>query len=328
MEKPLSLLAKRRNYSKNQLTALQSRLTSFEVVNELQDLCIYVTGSYGRLEASEHSDIDLFFIHKGTSYDNAISKIKKTLLDADLIRTIRDLGYPAFSNDGEYLSVHYIDDIKKTLGGRDDDFENHFTARLLLLLESRALHNQEVYKDALQEIIASYFRDYEGHETSFRPLFLINDILRFWRTLCLNYEHRRNRAEEDAKRRNKDHLINLKLKFSRLLTCHSAIVLLSANGGVIEPNELIDIINISPLERLDKIAAMKPSTSSIVENMKETYSWFLTKTGQEHEDVIRWIDDSENRAEALDKGRAFATMMYEIMCEVSDGTDIMRYLVI
>ena len=31
----------------------------------MQELCIYVTGSFGRLEASQYSDLDLFFIHPG-----------------------------------------------------------------------------------------------------------------------------------------------------------------------------------------------------------------------------------------------------------------------
>ena len=117
--------------------------------------------------------------------------IKKTLLDADLIRAAQELRFPDFSNDGEYLEVHYIDDILNNLGGPRDDFQNHFTARLLLLLESRPLYNESFYENVMKKIIYSYYRDYHDHEDSFSPIFLINDIIRFWRTLCLNYEHRR-----------------------------------------------------------------------------------------------------------------------------------------
>ena len=321
-------LSSRRDYAKRRLDEFRSRIANTKVLDSLPDLCIYVTGSFGRLEASNHSDLDLFFIDKGASKDKPISWINKTLLDADLIKAVEELEFPEFSNDGEYLSVHYLEDIKKTLGGRDDDFENHFTARLLLLLESRPLHNEDGYNNILQEIVNSYYRDFDDHETSFRPVFLINDILRFWRTLCLNYEYRRNRLVDDEDGGNKSHLVNLKLKFSRLLTCHSAIALLSMNGGVVGPEDFIHIIKLSPLERLDKIVEKEPATKEYVEAMKKDYLWFLEKTGCEKSDVLRWIACRENRENAFDKGREFATQMYEILCKVTAETDIMRFLVV
>ena len=328
MSDGFELLLRRREYAKRRLDDLRSRIVEFEVLRELPGLCIYVTGSFGRLEASEHSDLDLFFIHEGASDVHLIPRIEKILLDADLIRAVRKLQFPEFSNDGEYLSVHYIEDIKKTLGGRHDDFKNHFTARLLLLLESRPLHNEKVYYDALLQIVSSYYRDYHGHETSFRPIFLINDIMRFWRTLCLNYEHRRTLPEDDEKRRNKSHLVNLKLKFSRLLTCHSAIAMLSINRHVLEPGELQHIISLSPLERLDEIAKTKPTTGECVDAMKKTYSWFLDRTGRKESEVLGWIADPCNRKAAFGKGRWFADQMYEILCRVTEGSDTMRFLVV
>lgn len=321
-------LSSRHKYAKKRLDEFRSKITTIKVLDNLPDLCIYVTGSFGRLEASKYSDLDLFFIDKGASKDKPISWINKTLLDAELIRAVEELGFPEFSNDGEYLSVHYLKDIKKTLGGRDDDFENHFTARLLLLLESRPLHNEDGYNYILQEIVDSYYRDFGDHETSFRPVFLINDILRFWRTLCLNYEYRRNRLGDDEEGQLKSHLLNLKLKFSRLLTCHSAIALLSMNSGGVEPNKLLEIIKLSPLERLDKIAEAEPKTKEHVEAMKIDYTWFLEKTGSEKSVVLSWIAKDDDRRDAFNKGRQFATQMYNILCEVADGTDNMRFLVV
>ncbi len=327
MSDQFELLSSRRNYAKCCLEKLRSKIKEFEVLHDLPDLCIYVTGSFGRLEASEHSDLDLFFIHKGASDTNPVPRTKKTLLDADLIRAAEKLEFPEFSNDGEYLSVHYLEDIKETLGGRDDDFVNHFSARLLLLLESQSLHNESVYNDILQEIVDSYFRDFDDHEASFRPIFLINDIMRFWRTLCLNYEHRRKRLDDDKDGENKSHLVNLKLKFSRLLTCHSAIALLSMNGGVVEPDKLRRIIKLSPLERLDEIVNMEATTREYVEAMKKSYSWFLEKTGHEKSEVLSWIACHDNRKKAFHKGSQFATDMYKILCKVA-GADTMRFLVV
>lgn len=119
-----NLLAKRKELSEARLAELQERITDMSVLRDLQGLCIYVTGSYGRSEASEHSDIDLFFIHHGKKEDDAIPRIKKILLDARLIELTGELGFPEFSNDGEFLTTHYLSDIRDALGSPEDDFYN------------------------------------------------------------------------------------------------------------------------------------------------------------------------------------------------------------
>jgi len=45
-----------------------------------------------------------------------------------------------FSNDGEFLRILYLEDMLEQLGGREDDYLNYFTARMLLLLESKPLY--------------------------------------------------------------------------------------------------------------------------------------------------------------------------------------------
>jgi UTP:GlnB (protein PII) uridylyltransferase len=54
-------LAEHKQFSEGRIAQLKSKI---EKIPELQNnnLCIFVTGSYGRLEASKYSDIDLFFL--------------------------------------------------------------------------------------------------------------------------------------------------------------------------------------------------------------------------------------------------------------------------
>ena len=79
-------ITKRAEFSRSRLELIRDRITKLDVLSELPRLCIYVTGSFGRLEASEHSDLDVFFIHEGSCVRDAVPRIRKTLLDADLIR--------------------------------------------------------------------------------------------------------------------------------------------------------------------------------------------------------------------------------------------------
>ena len=324
------MIEERRTYCDARLDELKEQVMSIEILRELPDLCVYVTGSYGRKEASHHSDLDLFFIHRGTRQDqNQVSQARKALLDADLIRICEKMGFPEFSGYGEYLVVHYLEDIKRELGSPEDDHKNYFTARLLLLLESQPLHNSDVYDGVLQDIIETYYRDYHDHVEKFRPVFMVNDIMRFWKTLCLNYEHKRNRPAENQDIKNKNHLLNLKLKFSRLLTCFSTVIYLSHRPDDTDPTSLKEVLCWTPLERLR--AVQKSSTVVSEETLTvilEKYSWFLEATGKNKLEVIAWIADRSNRAVAFDQADQFGDKMYEMLCNVAEHSGILRYLVV
>jgi hypothetical protein len=78
--------------------------------------------------------LDLFFVSDG---DDAVDRTAKILIDAELIRMASGMGFPPFSNDAQYLEIHSLNEMLDELGGAEDDFKNFFTARMLLLLESR-----------------------------------------------------------------------------------------------------------------------------------------------------------------------------------------------
>lgn len=163
------IFEERSAYSEQRLDEFKQAVTKIPNLADLGNLCIYVTGSYGRFEASPHSDLDLFFVKLGSNENNALPKIQKILMDAALIDTLRSLGFPEFSGYGEYLEVHYLEEMIETLGSPEDDFKNLFTARLLLLLESNFIHNESVYENVLDSIIRTYYRDYHDHEKDFLP---------------------------------------------------------------------------------------------------------------------------------------------------------------
>ena len=127
------------------------------------------------------------------------------------------LGYGPFSNDGEYLKVYSLEKMLEALGAPQDDNENLFTARMLLLLEARCVCNQSLYSEIVNKILEHYFRD-SGGKITFRPLFLLNDLLRYWRTLCLNYELIRDQPDRPWIKK------NISLKFSRMLTVFGTVL--------------------------------------------------------------------------------------------------------
>jgi len=191
-----STLEIRRAESSGRLGKLQSELTEADRIAK-DCACVYATGSFGRGEASPHSDLDLFIVGRGTKRIPALSPLNELCLKAKLIEATRNNGIPDFSAGGQYLTHYTVDELIGTLGKPEDDSNNTFTARLLLLLESRSLLGQDIYAEAIGQVIGSYWRDFARHENDFVPSFLANDILRLWRTFCVNYEARTRSEDEE-----------------------------------------------------------------------------------------------------------------------------------
>jgi hypothetical protein len=268
--------------------------------------------------------LDLFFVLDDQAGQVQLRRLDEILVKAEIIKLTRNLGFPEFSNDGQYLEVHSVAQMLEKLGGREDDYSNLFTARLLLLLESRAVHNHQTYDSVIRKIVESYWRDYHDHETEFRPLFLVNDIVRFWKTLCLNYEYRRNKGTLDEAQRAKNSVQNLKLKFSRMLTCFSTVIALS-DGSVVEPDAVIELVGLEPLKRLERVSGAKPDTKALFSRLLVDYGWFLETTAMDN--INEWIKSPEHRQEALARARSFGDNMYHIL-EKASTPESRRYLVI
>lgn len=237
-------LQERATFSKQTLDKIRSHLAKCHACSR-PDLCIFVAGSLARLETGRSSDLDLFFI--GDRADRApnersISRLHEIEAFADLVRLNADLNLEPFSGDGRYLKIHELSDIISGTGTAEDDSENLFTTRMLLLLESKPIAGDSVYQRAVAEVLEMYFRDGRGRK-GYRPLFLLNDILRYWRTLCLNYEQARRDTGKPWWK------VNLNLKFPRKLTVFSTVLAIIATRLTNE-TQFLPIAQMTPMERL------------------------------------------------------------------------------
>ncbi len=262
-----------RNFSITKLDELKTHLAKATLLAEGK-ACVYATGSFGRLEAGPFSDLDLFIISdQGKGSKPLLGGIDSIRLKAELIRSVDELSLPPFDGDGKFLDVHLLNDFVKELGSREDDAKNTLTGRLLLLLESQILIGNEIFQKLLDRVIERYFRDFEGHENDFVPSFIVNDILRMWRTFCVNYEYWRRRGEVSSK------IKNLKLKYNRLLTCYSAILYILwtfERSSTTTPDDIRTMVSLTPTQRLESIRDAAGGTlASSLSRALGLYSEFL-----------------------------------------------------
>jgi hypothetical protein len=315
------MLVDRKHYSESRLKEIRGRIATLDSLKRLPDLCVYTTGSFGRLEASRYSDLDLFFVT--ATPESGPTRTQKTLLDSDLIRLGDELGFPPFSGDGEYLEVHTLKDMESHLGGPRDDFENFFTARLLLLLEGRPLANDQCCDTAIATVVRWYFRDFDDHQTDFKPVFLTNDIIRFWKTLCLNYENKRNTTAAAAK--DKHRLRNLKLKFSRMLTCFSTLIAVAAEPNL-TPEDVVALTHRTPWERLENVTTGNGAREDY-EALVHQYEWFLEFTDKPSDEQVKELQNKAERDTAFKRAAEFGSCMHALLNRTVT-TEVQRYLLV
>ncbi|NYF33284.1 hypothetical protein [Sphingopyxis sp. JAI108] len=307
---------------------LATRLSEVDPPDSEPGLCIYATGSLARLEANPASDLDAFFFLTGSANDKCLSRIRDVKILNSVIVASKEADFPDFSNDGEYLKFLHINDVVEHIGGREDDYHNALTARMLLLLESKYIYNESLFDEFRYQVINRYFTDFHSHNEDFKPIFLLNDVLRFWRTLCLNYENGREWRSADEEKRAKGHLSNLKLRFSRLNICFSFIALLMSFGPAVSQDNVMEVCRTTPLDRLRAISTKSPNLAPNIEGLLAEYAWFLEAVGKPKAEVLSWISDRSNRDVAFSHGRKFVSNMYSVVHHIAEENKYLRYLVI
>jgi hypothetical protein len=282
--------------------------------------CVYATGSFGRMEAGPDSDLDLFIVvetkevtkNDKTVTVNELDGIDEITLKYQLITAVAECGIQPFDGAGKYLELHGINDFADKLGTREDDHHNTLTGRLLLLLESRPLLGSAIYDKLLSNVIDAYFVDYKNNQQEFIPAFLVNDILRMWRTFAVNYELFRKKGGTGYR------IKNLKLKYSRMLTCYSAVMYLLSKhlqAGTISPADVREMVSLTPSERLEMVATRPFDDEPVGEKFRllmgkviADYSNFLEFTHKPKEEVAMGIEEDFRiwRERSYDFGRTFA----------------------
>jgi predicted nucleotidyltransferase len=323
------ILSQRRKETTRRIQELRKELADAEKICG-EKACVYAIGSFGRGEANPHSDLDLFIAGQGESDKPVIRGLDEILIKADLIDATRKLGIPDFSGDGEYVKHYTVKELIDTLGTPEDDVQNTFTARLLLLLESIPLIGEAAYHEITDEVIAAYWKDYEQNKNNFMPAFLANDILRMWRTFCVNYEARTHKEPETlmAKRR----LKNYKLKHSRLLTCYSALLYLLAvftKNKTVSPTDVKHTISLTPTARLEWLLGQPHCVKSheSIQNLIMQYESFLQKTDAPENELLEIFKDKEKRRHFGSK-YDFGNAVFEVLGVIGENSLFYRLLVV
>lgn len=196
---------------------------------------IYAVGSLARRELTTGSDLDLYALSDSSSLAGHLEFPLATL---ELVREVA-----AYPIDQKCLRSFSGKQLGEAIGTGIDDSSNTFTARLLWALESTPLSNPDVYEQVSLEIAQAYFRRFTGRDEKHPAAFLNDDLIRYWKTLCVNFEVSSYGGTRPVG------VKRLSLKFSRPLSVFATVLYVRSvpNFGV---NELVRLLPYTPFERL------------------------------------------------------------------------------
>lgn len=147
------------------------------------DVSIFLVGSYGRLEASKNSDLDCIFIHKKPITKKDTVEIINIVFDC-----AKKIGLEKTPGDtGTFKEFVQLKTLLRNIGGINDNNKN-LTRRILLLTESHFLYNDNLCREIISDIFNKYTK--KANETGKEPRELINEIVRYYRTITLDYMYK------------------------------------------------------------------------------------------------------------------------------------------
>jgi hypothetical protein len=318
-------LSRHQAYSTRHLNELVAGTASLTDLHDSPGHCIFATGAFARHEANAGSGIDLFVLAPQSSSHPASSSPTGPLVMASLTRLLHEINLP-----GEVVATYSASELVQSLGTSQDEQQGYWPTRMLYLLESVPIYNPAAYEALGRAIATAYITNFHRHNHELPAVFLIYDIMRYWKTTCLSYEHTRDYSDIAAEHRYLLHLRNLKLAYSKKLACYSFILLLLLRPQAMTANLILAITRLKPVERLLHLAQELPAIQSQVDEVLALFSWFLEVYDQPQAALQQYIEDPKKRKTAFDKSRAeFSQQLLNLVLSVTRNTpEVLKYLVI
>lgn len=263
-----AIIEKSRKFTIQKIADLEEALSSAEIPN----CSVVANGSYARKEASQNSDFDYFIL-----YPEGTTQCQISRADQNVRSAVQHVIGKMPSADGAFGSSLECGTLSKNIGGMLDDNAS-ITRRVLFLIEGVPINNKDLFAKQRDELIDRYVsNDISDHQIG---LFFLNDLIRYYRTICVDFEYKTVETSKPWGIR------NIKLIFSRKLIYFSGVLVAAEmyqRSAQQKKDIMRELIALSPIERLRHVCR------SSADRAIESYSIFLQK--MEEADTRKMLED-------------------------------------
>jgi predicted nucleotidyltransferase len=236
------------------------------------DTSFVAFGSLARGEYTGGSDLDWTLLVDGQADGDHFANVQ------EITRILRREKFVEPGPTGVFGNFAFSHQIVHQIGGEDDTNKN-ITQRILLLVESIAIGQAKAHERVVRLVISRYVEEDRGLRFSRNakriPRFLLNDIVRYWRTMTIDFVNKQRERTDGWALRNAKLRMSRKLIFvSGLLTCFSPELFTPPGETWLEPGGAVSIprvveflrerTRLTPLHQLAEAAlrpAIQPATA-------------------------------------------------------------------
>lgn len=309
----MTAIERAKTFSESRIEKLRARLADVVPSDDVVLTC----GSYARREASDASDLDFFIITQQPSTDNLpwVEKAKAAISKVVLIE-------PAAG--GAFANVEMKDSMLLNIGGENDSNQK-ITRRMLFLLEGEWLFNASGLRSVRCQIIERYVgSSMTDHQLA---LFLLNDIIRYYRTIAVDYEFKTGEGETPKPWG----IRNIKLVFSRKLLYASGLFSVAMTADRSREKKVAILERLFELPVIDRLIEIcgQPRMAPVLKSYDHFLAKFEDSEVRNRLSGLRWDqrDDPVFR-ELKNEGHNFTRELLKLFESTFDSTHPIRKAVV
>lgn len=157
---------------------------------------LVLLGSFARNEVTQDSDCDYLILVHGAPDLDELRRLRRIFSSI-----VSEYEFRAPGGTGTFGDFATTTELVGRIGLEGDSNANT-TRRLLLLMESVSVLNPPVRAEFINQMLARYCSDYLPERRSVydritAPRFLLNDVIRYWRTLAVDFGAKKWRSLSD-----------------------------------------------------------------------------------------------------------------------------------
>jgi hypothetical protein len=263
--------------------------------DDYRDVDLVLLGSIARQEVTKGSDCDYLVLQNGCTPEIS----QRLLTVADRVR--EELEYAEPGRQGVFGDIVIAANLYERIGLESDSNQN-LTHRMLLLTESASVFQESTYHNVIGNILHRYCADYlpprrSPNATTKVPRHLVNDLVRLWRTIAVDFGAKRWRSKRD------DSFLRLvKLRTTRkILFAGPLCTLLLAPDRASNARDLPDYLRRwlakPPLAQLASLASDDTVAPRVSTNSRKA----LEKLLKAYDSLLELLDQDEVRTALKDK---------------------------